>query len=201
VVVGGADGRVRLYSDSVLRQAKTSFPGIGAAITAVDVTFDGKFVLATTDGYIMVISTAFRDAKSGQLKTGFKAKMGGAIAAPRLLKLLPHDVARTGGAPLTKARFTWVTAGDSSERYVSAAVGAFSVVWNFRHVKQATAPGAGTTECYDYNLVGGGGGAVEDAAQMHDSWCGASGAAGGRAAHVVLATKGGQVAAFLGEDE
>lgn len=200
VVVGGADGRVRLYSDSVLRQAKTSFPGIGSPITHVDVTYDGKFVLATTDGYIMVISTVFRDAK-GAVKTGFKGKMGSAIAAPRLLRLLPQDVARTGGAPLSKARFTWVTEGDCCERWVSAACGPFSVVWNFRHVKQATAPKTGATECLDYTLIGGGGGRVEDAAQMHDRWCAPAAGPTGRSAHVLLATKGGQVAAFLGEDE
>ena len=201
VVVGGSDGKLRLYSEGVLRQAKTSFPGIGAPITHVDVTFDGKFVLATTDSYLMVVSTAFRDPKSNQLKTGFKGKMGGAIAAPRLLKLLPQDVARTKGAPFSKARFTWVTAGDSSERWISAACGAFSVVWNFRHVKQATAPGAGSTTCMDYSLIGGGGAQVRDAAQMHDNWSSAAPVGGGRSAHVVVATQGGGVAAFLGEDE
>ena len=202
VVVGAADGRVRLYSDATLRQAKTSFPGIGAPITHVDVTYDGKFVLATTDAYVMVISTSFRDAKSGKVSTGFRAKMGSAIAAPRLLRLLPHDVARTGGAPLTKARFTWVTTEGSAERWVSAACGSYSVVWNFRHVKQATAPGTGTTECLDYNLIGGSGGRVDDAQQMHENWCAPAGTArGGRSAHVLVATKGGQVAAFLGEDE
>ena len=43
-VVGADDGKVRLYSEKTLTQAKTSIPGMGAPITAVDVTFDGTWV-------------------------------------------------------------------------------------------------------------------------------------------------------------
>lgn len=42
VVVGADDGKVRLYSEKTLTQAKTSIPGMGLPITAVDVTFDGE---------------------------------------------------------------------------------------------------------------------------------------------------------------
>jgi hypothetical protein len=45
--------------------AKTAIPGLGAPITSVDVTYDGKWVLATTDKYVMVVKTTFRD-KSGR---------------------------------------------------------------------------------------------------------------------------------------
>jgi VID27 C-terminal WD40-like domain len=65
VVVGSEDGKIRLYSSSTLTQAKTAIPGLGAAITAVDVTFDGNWVLATTNKYLMVVKTVFRD-KSGR---------------------------------------------------------------------------------------------------------------------------------------
>ena len=36
-------------------RANTSIPGMGEAITAVDVTFDGKWILATTDRHLMVV--------------------------------------------------------------------------------------------------------------------------------------------------
>lgn len=42
-------------------QAKTSIPGLGKAITSVDVTYDGNWVLATTDDYLMVVKTSFED--------------------------------------------------------------------------------------------------------------------------------------------
>lgn len=49
IAVGSEDGKIRLYSDKSMRQAKTSFPGLGAPITSIDVTHDGKWILATTD--------------------------------------------------------------------------------------------------------------------------------------------------------
>jgi len=196
VVVGGVDGKIRLYSDSTLRQAKTSFPGIGAPITHVDVTYDGKFVLATTDSYLMVISTLFKD-KNGALKTGFTGKMGANIAAPRLLKLLPHDVARTGGAPFAKARFTWLTEADGAERWVSVVCGAFSVVWNFRAFLSSCAPGSGSTVCLDYTLVTNKDARLVDAAQLHGNFTRGSAAQ----AHLVVASDQGDISAFMGVDE
>ena len=43
-----------------MTRANTAIPGLGAPITAVDVTFDGKWVLATTNKYLMVVKTVFK---------------------------------------------------------------------------------------------------------------------------------------------
>lgn len=51
IVVGSIDGKIRLYSKTSMRQAKTAFPSLGSPVTHVDVTYDGKWVLGTTDGY------------------------------------------------------------------------------------------------------------------------------------------------------
>ena len=60
VVVGSQDGQVRLYSERQQTRANTAIPGLGAPITAVDVTYDGKWVLATTNNYLMVVKTTFK---------------------------------------------------------------------------------------------------------------------------------------------
>lgn len=73
-----------------MRMAKTAFPGLGSPITHVDVTYDGKWILGTTDTYLVLICTTFID-KDGNEKTGFGGRMGNRIAAPRLLKLTPLD--------------------------------------------------------------------------------------------------------------
>lgn len=65
VVVGSEDGKVRLYSSTTLTTAKTSIPGLGAPVTAVDVSYDAEWVLATTDKYLMVVKTGFQD-KTGR---------------------------------------------------------------------------------------------------------------------------------------
>lgn len=108
IVVGSLDGKIRLYSSSSMRQAKTAFPGLGSPITHVDVTFDGKWILGTTDTYLILICTLFID-KGGKTKTGFAGRMGNRISAPRLLKLTPLDSHLAGADnKFRNAQFSWV---------------------------------------------------------------------------------------------
>jgi hypothetical protein len=135
VVVGSRDGKIRLYSSKTLTQAKTSIPGLGKPITAVDVTYDGNWVLATTDDYLMVVKTSFES--DGKQCNGFTEKGGGKLALPRLLRLKPEDKLVTGGRPFKSGRFTWVTEAQSQERWVVASCGKYTVIWNFKRVKGA----------------------------------------------------------------
>ncbi|GFS33229.1 vacuolar import/degradation, Vid27-related protein [Actinidia rufa] len=147
IVVGSLDGKIRLYSISSMRQAKTAFPGLGSPVTHVDVTFDGKWILGTTDTYLILICSLFTD-KDGKTKTGFSGRMGNRISAPRLLKLTPLDSHMAGvNNKFRGARFSWVTENGKQERHLVATVGKFSVIWNFQQVKD------GSHECYQ-NQVG-----------------------------------------------
>ncbi|KAH6828978.1 Vacuolar import/degradation [Perilla frutescens var. hirtella] len=146
IVVGSLDGKIRLYSISSMRMAKTAFPGLGSPITHVDVTFDGKWILGTTDTYLILICSLFTD-KDGKTKTGFAGRMGNRISAPRLLKLNPVDSHMAGASKFRNAQFSWVTENGRQERHLVATVGKFSVIWNFQQVKD------GSHECYQ-NQVG-----------------------------------------------
>jgi len=109
IVVGSVDGKIRLYSKSSMRMAKTAFPGLGSPITHVDVTYDGKWILGTTDTYLILICTIFKD-KDGKEKTGFSGRMGNKIAAPRLLKLTPLDSILAGtDNKFHGGQFSWVS--------------------------------------------------------------------------------------------
>ncbi|XP_058097139.1 protein CYPRO4-like isoform X2 [Magnolia sinica] len=109
IVVGSIDGKIRLYSKTSMRAAKTAFPGLGSPITHVDVTFDGKWILGTTDTYLILICTLFTD-KDGKSKTGFSGRMGNRIAAPRLLKLTPLDSHLAGvNNKFHGGQFSWVS--------------------------------------------------------------------------------------------
>ncbi|KAL2346405.1 hypothetical protein Fmac_000405 [Flemingia macrophylla] len=157
IVVGSLDGKIRLYSVSSMRQAKTAFPGLGSAITHVDVTFDGKWVVGTTDTYLVLICTLFSD-KEGRTKTGFTGRMGNKIAAPRLLKLTPLDSHLAGGNnKFRNAQFSWVTENGKQERHIVATVGKFSVIWNFQQVKDGSHEcyrnQQGLKSCYCYKIV------------------------------------------------
>uniref|UniRef100_A0A0C9S7J2 TSA: Wollemia nobilis Ref_Wollemi_Transcript_13428_2518 transcribed RNA sequence n=1 Tax=Wollemia nobilis TaxID=56998 RepID=A0A0C9S7J2_9CONI len=157
IVVGSSDGKIRLYGKTSMRMAKTAFPGLGSPITHVDVTYDGKWILATTDTYLILISTVFTD-KDGKTKTGFGGRMGNRIAAPRLLKLTPLDAHLAGNKNnLHGGQFSWVTESGKQERHLVASVGNFSVVWNFKQVKNSNhgcyMTQEGLKSCYCYKIV------------------------------------------------
>lgn len=157
IVVGSLDGKIRLYSKTSMRQAKTAFPGLGSPITHVDVTYDGKWVLGTTDTYLILICTLFTD-KDGKTKTGFSGRMGNKIPAPRLLKLTPVDSHMAGvNNKFHGGQFSWVTEGGKQERHLVATVGKFSVIWNFQQVKNSAHEcyqnQQGLKSCYCYKIV------------------------------------------------
>ncbi|XP_022860733.1 protein CYPRO4-like isoform X1 [Olea europaea var. sylvestris] len=157
IVVGSLDGKIRLYSRTSMRQAKTAFPGLGSAITSVDVTYDGKWVLGTTDTYLILICALFTD-KDGKTKTGFSGRMGNKIPAPRLLKLTPVDAHMAGSDNKFHAgHFSWVTESGKQERHLVATVGKFSVIWNFQQVKNSAhhcyQNQQGLKSCYCYKIV------------------------------------------------
>lgn len=157
IVVGSLDGKIRLYSKTSMRQAKTAFPGLGSPITHVDVTYDGKWVLGTTDTYLILICTLFTD-KDGKTKTGFTGRMGNKIPAPRLLKLTPVDSHMAGvNNKFHGGQFSWVTEGGKQERHLVATVGKFSVIWNFQQVKNSAHEcyqnQQGLKSCYCYKIV------------------------------------------------
>lgn len=85
VAVANQKGEVRLFTDRTLTKAKTNFPGIGNPITHLDVSFDGHWVIATTDTYVAVLCTMARDDK-GEIVTGYEKAIVKKLAAPRLLK-------------------------------------------------------------------------------------------------------------------
>ncbi|KAL4271541.1 hypothetical protein GQ457_13G007340 [Hibiscus cannabinus] len=157
IVVGSLDGKIRLYSKTSMRQAKTVFPGLGSPITHVDVTYDGKWVLGTTDTYLILICTLFTD-KDGKTKTGFGGRMGNKIPAPRLLKLTPLDSHLAGNNnKFHGGHFSWVTENGKQERHLVATVGKFSVIWDFQQVKNSAHEcyrnQQGLKSCYCYKIV------------------------------------------------
>lgn len=198
VVVGSRDGKIRLYSSKTLTQAKTSIPGLGKPITAVDVTYDGSWVLATTDDYLMVVKAAFSD-EDGKERSAFTDKGAGRLALPRLLRLKPEDRLATGGKPLKSGRFTWVTETGSQERWVVASCGKHTVIWNFRRVKSAVSSSTsfgGLPTVMDY-VLNAKDEDVVDSNFMHDRYAPISGGTRGDA--LVVATPH-KVFTLAGED-
>ncbi|XVE66837.1 hypothetical protein DITRI_Ditri08aG0111800 [Diplodiscus trichospermus] len=129
IVIGSLDGKIRLYSKTSMRQAKTAFPGLW-----------------------------FANYSYGKTKTGFSGRMGNKIPAPRLLKLTPLDSHLAGNNnKFHGGHFSWVTENGKQERHLVATVAKFSVIWDFRQVKNSAHEcyrnQQGLKSCYCYKIV------------------------------------------------
>ncbi|KAJ1735368.1 Vacuolar import and degradation protein 27 [Coemansia biformis] len=131
VAVGSGKGEIRLF-DRLGVRAKTALPALGDAIVGIDVTSDGRYVVATCKTYLLLIDTKLPDDEAG--RTGFqKAFPQAQKPAPRRLQLKPEHVVYMG-APIsfTPAKFNQSPDGNSSEKTIITSTGPFVVTWNLR---------------------------------------------------------------------
>ena len=161
VVCGSADGSVRLFHKNALHtpkkdlldripRAKSLLPGFGDPITAIDVTSDGHWVLATCDTYLLLIPTS---ATPGSGLTGFSKALGASKPVPIMLRPRPEDILTLGGTVRFRpARFN-VSSGPEQERSIITASGSFSLIWNFAQVVSHGARDAYTLKRFDDNVT------------------------------------------------
>jgi len=142
VVMGTESGEVRLYDSKMLTKgkpgsvmeerqprAKTTFLGFGDPIKGIDVTHDGKWIVATCSTYLLLIKTDDAAGNSGFVKSIGKNKV-----APRRLRLKPQHLSMLGGSvDFTPAKFDL---GDDVERSIVTSSGPFVITWDFRKAKQ-----------------------------------------------------------------
>ena len=79
LAIGSMNGCIRLYKQ-VGQNAKTLLPGLGDPIRNIEMSNDGKFVLATTATYLLLIPTACRGKNEG--KSGFEVSLGNPKPTP-----------------------------------------------------------------------------------------------------------------------
>ncbi|KAK4049731.1 Vacuolar import and degradation protein 27 [Microbotryomycetes sp. JL221] len=140
LAVASNKGDIRLF-DKLGKNAKTALPALGDPILGIDVTADGRYVLATCKTYLLLIDTQIPDGAgryAGSL--GFERSFPASEKpTPKKLQLRPEHVAHMQeqsreGVSFTPAKFN---AGlDSTERTIVTSSGPYIVAWNFRHVKQ-----------------------------------------------------------------
>lgn len=133
LVVASKKGDLRLF-DKIGKNAKTALPALGDPITGVDVTSDGRYVLATCKTYLLLIDTLIGDGRwVGEL--GFdKSFPATSKPVPRRLQLKPHHVAYMGqGVEFTPARFD---VGEDHETSIVTSSGPFVIAWSFESAKR-----------------------------------------------------------------
>lgn len=95
LAVASEKGDIRLF-DSIGKNAKTALPPLGDPILGIDVTADGRYIVATTKTYLLLIDTLIGEGKySGQL--GFDRSFPATSKPqPKRLQLKPEHVAYMG---------------------------------------------------------------------------------------------------------
>ncbi|KAF6767318.1 Vacuolar import/degradation, Vid27-related [Kalmanozyma brasiliensis GHG001] len=131
LAVASNKGDIRLF-DSIGKNAKTALPALGDPIIGIDVSSDGRYIIATCKTYLLLIDTLIGQGRyEGQL--GFDRPFpADSKPQPKRLTLLPSHVAYMG-APISfsAARFN---TGTDSETSIVTSTGAYVVSWSFKDV-------------------------------------------------------------------
>ena len=136
IAVASNKGDIRMF-DRLGINAKTALPALGDPIIGLDVSADGRWVLATTRTYLLLIDALQKDGKN-EGKLGFeKAFAKDNKPQPRRLGLTPSHVAQfqhETKAPLafTPARFN--TGEGLDETTIITATGPFVITWSMKKV-------------------------------------------------------------------
>jgi hypothetical protein len=136
IAIGNEKGDVRLF-DTLGKVAKTALPALGGNIIGLDVSADGRYVLATCKNYILLIDTLQKEGKF-EGKLGFeRAFPADKKPTPYKLTLTPPHIAefqhQTGKAlSFTPARFN--AGPDQTETTIVTATGPFIITWSLKKV-------------------------------------------------------------------
>ncbi|KAL2020305.1 hypothetical protein VTK56DRAFT_8533 [Thermocarpiscus australiensis] len=136
IAVASNKGDVRLF-DRLGVNAKTHIPALGEPIIGLDVSADGRWVLATCRTYLLLIDALQKSGKN-EGKLGFeKSFAADAKPQPRRLALTPEHVAQfayeTGkGISFTPAKFN--TGAGAEETSIITATGPYIIEWSLKKV-------------------------------------------------------------------
>jgi hypothetical protein len=136
IAIGSEKGDIRLF-DRLGVIAKTNLPALGDPIIGIDVSADGRWVLATSKNYLLLVDTLQKDGKF-EGKLGFeKAFPKDSKPQPRRLALTPSHVAQfqhETGAPISFTAAKFNTGVDTDETTIVSSTGPFVVTWSMKKV-------------------------------------------------------------------
>ncbi|RYP92619.1 hypothetical protein DL770_001261 [Monosporascus sp. CRB-9-2] len=143
IAVASNKGDVRLF-DRLGINAKTHIPALGEPIIGLDVSADGRWVLATCRTYLLLIDALQKSGKN-EGKLGFEKPFAAdAKPQPRRLALTPEHVAQFAyetGKPVTFTPARFNTSQSGEETSIITATGPYIIDWNLKKVlRGAKAP-------------------------------------------------------------
>ncbi|KAG6902236.1 hypothetical protein C0995_002868 [Termitomyces sp. Mi166 len=133
LAVASEKGDIRLF-DSIGKNAKTALPPLGDPIIGIDVTADGRYIVATTRTYLLLIDTLIGEGRY-QGSLGFDRSFPAtAKPMPRRLQLRTEHVAYMGSISFTPAKFN--QGPGKEENAIVTSSGQFIIAWDFKKVKK-----------------------------------------------------------------
>jgi hypothetical protein len=136
IAVASEKGDIRLY-DRLGVIAKTTLPALGDSIIGLDVSADGRYVLATAKTYLLLIDAMQKDGKF-EGKLGFeKAFAKDSKPQPRRLALTPSHVAQFQHETKVPVSFTpakFNTGPDATETTIVTSTGPFVITWSMKKI-------------------------------------------------------------------
>ncbi|KAF2759980.1 vacuolar import and degradation protein [Pseudovirgaria hyperparasitica] len=136
VAAASNKGSIRLFDRLGIR-AKTEIPALGDPIIGVDVSADGRWILATTRTYLLLIDAEQKSGKN-EGKLGFEKSFAkDSKPQPKRLALTPSHVAQFQHETKVPISFTpaHFNAGvDSDETTIITATGPFIISWSLKKV-------------------------------------------------------------------
>lgn len=143
LAIGDGSGNIRLYTGPpgsrkpvggyFPKSAKTLLE-TKTPIVDIDVTADGKYIVATTAQYLLFIETKYVDSHDKETN-GFQGRMGAKKPQPILLQPTPAQTMQMGGANAVRfhsAKFDRFPG--SEELCVTASCGDFVLTWSLRNI-------------------------------------------------------------------
>jgi hypothetical protein len=141
IAVASTKGDVRLYDRLGIR-AKALLPAIGDNIKHVEVSADGKWLLATCRTYLMLIDLTIRDGNNSG-KLGFQASFGkDKLPKIRMLKIAPEHVAymqATTKKSLDFSKAYFNTGLDVKEQTIVSSSGPYAITWSLKKILRGDA--------------------------------------------------------------
>ncbi|KIY74067.1 VID27 cytoplasmic protein [Cylindrobasidium torrendii FP15055 ss-10] len=134
LAVASEKGDIRLF-DSIGKNAKTALPPLGDPIIGIDTTADGRYIVATTKTYLLLIDTLIGEGRyAGQL--GFDRSFpADAKPLPRRLQLRGEHVAfMNHDVSFSPARFN--QGEGQTENAIVTSTGKYIIAWDFGKVKK-----------------------------------------------------------------
>ena len=136
IAVASNKGDIRMF-DRLGINAKTALPALGDPIIGLDVSADGRWVLATTRTYLLLIDALQKDGKN-EGKLGFEKSFAkDSKPQPRRLGLTPSHVAQfqhETGSPLSFTGAHFNTGAGADETTIITSTGPFVVTWSMKKV-------------------------------------------------------------------